>query len=180
MVVENVVKSRVTIDVEFLIELFDHHNVDWRSWTIKTIDNLVDELSCGERSISYTNGKILLNSKVVSCGIFFGDMQLLETCLESPTGTLTRNIPCSGKLGISESPRDGMKRELLEELNLDLEPTYIGVTKEPRYQSYYPGLDGVNTHYWFSTPLHIDHYLPEYILIENDIKFTFSWVAITL
>jgi hypothetical protein len=172
----NVAESRVTVDVAFLIDLFDHHNVDWKSWKVKTLDNLVDDLSKSERTITYTNGEIALNSRVVSCEIYFGGKQLIETQLKSPTGTLNRNIPCGGKLALREDPRGGMIRELKEELGLDLEPTYLGVTKEERHQSYYPGLLGVVTHYRFATPLHPNQYKESYVHTEGDITFTFNWV----
>jgi hypothetical protein len=174
----NVVESRVTVDVKFLIELFDHHRVDWKSWTVKTLDNLVMDLSKGERTLSYTNGNISLNSKVASCEIYFGGKQLIETHLVSPTGTLNRNIPCSGKLGMHENPRLGIIREIKEELGLDLEPTYLGVSKEDRHHSYYPGLYGEVIHYRFATPLHPDQYKAEYKLVEGDTTFTFNWVCV--
>lgn len=173
---------------ERVITLLEHYAIDTSAWhggSIKTVNDLIEEVRLGESSLIENNNELLRLVRVV-CPTIYARIDdriyvLIENRQEFINGNVRhRNLGSSlgEKIINNESPLDALLRGLREELQIERfdEILYSGESVDRGDSQSYPGLLSEYRKYNYAVVLSPDDFCPEgYMEVQARKTTYFTW-----
>lgn len=162
--------------------IFSH--LDQSKWTMKTIDDIIEEVLVGETQLVQINN--IYHRKVVVgfCEITNRGKRLMEQSQTWHNGQVRyRNQPVAGKLRFTMNPQAEMLREIEEELGIPsskIKLVFSHMTENQGDSPYFPGVPGLweEHHFIWCMP---DEMVQENYTEDDGRKVTvFGWEDIAI
>lgn len=173
-------------DLRHFLHSYGVHTESWGRGS-KDVDDLYEELSCGEtRLVLRRDGTVLRLKRAAAARVLFNDQgrQLMLQRKEQVFRNGTVRSDFSDRLSISEKlqPKEKAKKALIRGLGeeLQLDPPFSirprGTSVDIAVSKTFPGLVTKSTRHRFDVHLHPEQYNPDGYIEEQPKKTTyFGW-----
>lgn len=144
----------------------------------KNQHDLIQELALGECSLDWQKGNVIRVVNLASIEVVDGDRKLVEAYQQLASGEIfPRNIEgVAEKIQYPESPEEGAKRGLMEELGIS--PATLEFLEESfdkNQRSKYEGIESYARKYQFRATLRPEDIRDKYIEDRDGDKTVFKW-----